>query len=62
MDVEDDEKISLKIEDMICVANSFEELCAKINPIDIADIPHYSWIQIKWNRIVSWLRTQWNKF
>ena len=62
MDVEDDEKISLKIDDMICVANSFEELCAKINPIDVADIPHYSWIQIKWNRIVSWLRTQWNKF
>jgi hypothetical protein len=62
MDVEDGEKASIKIYDMIWVANSFEEFCAKINSVDADDIPHYSWIQVKWNRFVSWLRTQWNKF
>ena len=62
MDTKDSEKSTLQLNDMILVADSFDTLCAKINPVDLEDIPHYSWIQVKWNQFVSWFRTQWNKF
>ena len=62
MDLDEDKKTIFKVDDMFFIANSFEELCSKIQPTDAEDVPHYSPVQIKWNRFVSFLRTQWNKF
>ena len=58
----DDENITLKVNNMILIANSFDELCSKIQLADVKDIPHYSAVQLMWNRFMSWVRTQWNKF
>ncbi len=57
MDMNTYENTNLQIENLILISDSFEELCAKINPFDVKDIPKSSAIQIKWNRFVSWLRT-----
>ena len=61
MDTNEGEKATLEIVDLIWVADSFDELCAKIKAANADDIPHYSWLQAKWNRFVSWLRTLGNK-
>ena len=61
MDADENEKNKLQVNDMILIANSFEEFCSKIQSLDTDDIPHYSSIRITWNRFVSWLRTKWDK-
>lgn len=61
MDTYDDGQCTLGTEDMILIADSFEELCKKIKPANYDVLPDVSPMQVKWNRFVSWLRTKWNK-
>ena len=62
MDCDEKEVNTISLKDMIFLANSFKNLCEKIEPAKYDDIPVYSPIQVRWNRFVSWLRTKWNKF
>ena len=62
MDCDEKEVNAISLKDMIFLANSFKNLCEKIEPAKYDDIPVYSPIQVRWNRFASWLRTKWNKF